>query len=356
MDAPDIRNAAASMLAICLEGTTVVAAVIDPTDRVCWANEAMCAALGLASAALEGRAVPSPRSDGLTPVQDRWGAPRLFELRRRVLRDPAGAVVGATLVGPDRTDSELARGAWRQESDELERRIDERNRELEAARDELDAFTHLVSHDLRTPLRTVAMFSEILLDDYAERLDAEGAGLLRRIHASSLRLTALAHALEAFTRPRDAPVAREAVDLSALAEQALADLRSLHPGRAVSCTVRPGLVAQADPRGAEVVLTHLLGNAWKFTAPRARAHIEVGQIDDAAFLGEDVFFVRDDGVGFDMRHADKLFQPLQRLHDTAEFPGSALGLATVMRVVHRMGGRVWAEGAVDRGATFFFTL
>lgn len=356
MNAPELRSAAANMLATCLDGTTVAALVVDPSDHVCWANDVVCTALGVEPATLHGSVVPAPRPDGLTPLRSRAGAVRLFELRRRPLSGPGDLAVGATLVGPDRTDTEQARAAWLHESDELERRIDARNRELEAARDELDAFAHLVSHDLRGPLRTVAGFSEILLDDYAGRLDAEGADMVRRIHAGSLRLTALAGALEAFTRPPAAPAVRETVSLSAIAERALADLRSLHPERAVSCVVRPGLVAHADARAVEVVLTELLSNAWKFTAPRASARIEVGQIEDGAFLGEDVFFVRDDGVGFDMRHADKLFQPLQRLHDTEAFPGSALGLATVMRIVHRMGGRIWAEGEVGRGATFHFTL
>jgi PAS domain S-box-containing protein len=225
--------------------------------------------------------------------------------------------------------------------------------QLETANAELDAFAYSVSHDLRAPLRAIDGFSQALLEDYAARLDAAGREHLERVRQATRRMGQLIDDLLNLSRVTRAQMQLGPVDLSALARRIAADLRRLEPARDVEFVVAPDLVVRGDPGLLQVALENLLGNAWKFTAPRPRARIEVGVTQRD---GRAVYFVRDDGVGFDMRYADKLFGAFQRLHGTAEFAGTGIGLATVQRIIHRHGGRVWAEGAVGRGATFYFTL
>lgn len=223
---------------------------------------------------------------------------------------------------------------------------------LEAANNELEAFSYSVSHDLRTPLRSINGFSQILLDDYASVLDEKGREHLARVRGSALRMAELIDDLLQLSRVTRTEIRRAHVDLSALARTIVEELRATAPDRAVDLTVEDGLVALADKNLVRVVFENLLGNAWKFTAHVA-SKIEVGS---TRMGGEDVFFVRDNGAGFDMRHASKLFGPFQRLHSDHDFPGTGIGLATVQRIILRHRGRVWAEGAVQRGATVYFTL
>ena len=223
--------------------------------------------------------------------------------------------------------------------------------DLEAANKELEAFSYSVSHDLRTPLRAMHGFSQALLEDYGDRLDAEGTDYLRRVCAGADRMGRLIDDLLELARASRVEMRRQPVDLSDLARRAVQDLRAEAPGRTVDVRIAEGLAVEADPRLLRLVLDNLLGNAWKFTAKRARATIEVG-----ATNGGDTFYVRDDGAGFDMTYADKLFGAFQRLHAPSDFSGTGVGLALVQRIIHRHGGRVWAEAAVDRGATFYFTL
>jgi signal transduction histidine kinase len=226
--------------------------------------------------------------------------------------------------------------------------------ELEEANKELEAFNYAVSHDLRTPLASIDGFSQALLDDYADILDARGQGYLQRIHGATLRMTDLIDALLALSHVTRAELARESVDVSALARAIAADLQQREPTRQVVFVIADGLVANGDARLLGVVLENLFSNAWKFTARQSRARIEFGvlpQHESAA-----VFYVRDNGVGFDMAYADKLFGAFQRLHPKTEYPGTGIGLATVQRIIQRHGGRIWAEGAVAQGATFYFTL
>ncbi|MEK6770528.1 MAG: ATP-binding protein, partial [Pseudomonadota bacterium] len=237
---------------------------------------------------------------------------------------------------------------------ELERQVAERTTELNAANKELEAFSYSVSHDLRAPLRTIDGFSQAVLEDYAGRLDDQGRDYLNRVRTATQHMGQLIDDLIKLARVARAEIKREAVDLSALAGEVLAELQKREPGRRVECHIEPGLAAEGDARLLRVVLDNLLGNAWKFTGRQPRARIEFGALRDAD--GAPGFFVRDNGAGFDMTYADKLFGAFQRLHTLSEFPGTGVGLATVQRIVHRHGGRVRAEGALGKGATFYFTL
>jgi light-regulated signal transduction histidine kinase (bacteriophytochrome) len=227
------------------------------------------------------------------------------------------------------------------------------NEAAEAANHELESFSYSVAHDLRSPLRSIDGFSLALLEDYGDRLDAEGAQYLRFVRESTLRMGQLIDDLLALSRVARGELQRTRVDVSALATSVVARLAAREPQRRVELVVPAGLCAMADPRLLEVALENLLGNAWKFTGRREHARIEVGA-DPAARPPS--YFVSDNGAGFDMAFAAKLFGAFQRLHSTSEFEGTGIGLAIVRRIVHRHGGRIWAAAAVDHGATFTFTL
>jgi light-regulated signal transduction histidine kinase (bacteriophytochrome) len=221
------------------------------------------------------------------------------------------------------------------------------------ANQELEAFSYSVAHDLRAPLRGIDGFSQALLEDYGDMLDDEGKQHLRFVRESAQQMAQLIDDLLALSRVTRGELLREPVDLSGLVRAALAQAQKTHPDRCVETVVADGLTAEGDARLLKAALDNLLGNAWKFTSRRAQARIEVGA---AVKDGERVFFVRDDGVGFDMAHAAKLFGVFERLHSSAEFEGTGIGLATVQRIVRRHGGRIWAESQPGRGATFYFTL
>jgi signal transduction histidine kinase len=236
---------------------------------------------------------------------------------------------------------------------DLERRVAARTAQLEDTNRELESFSHAVSHDLRAPLRAVDGFSEILIEDYGASLDATGQSHLRRIRGGAQHMSGLIDGLLSLSRLNREELRVERVDLSALAADIVAALREADGGRRVEVVIARGLSAECDPRLTRVALENLLTNAWKFSARRDPAHIEVGRLVE----GETTwFFVRDDGAGFDMSYAGNLFGAFQRLHRQDEFEGTGIGLATVQRIVHRHGGSIRAEGAVDRGATFLFTL
>lgn len=226
--------------------------------------------------------------------------------------------------------------------------------ELKAVNRELEAFSYSVSHDLRAPLRSIDGFSQALLEDCNEQVDATGQDYLRRIRSATQRMGLLIDDLLTLSRVTRSDMHLEPVDLSRLASQVCTELQHRQSTRLVEFIVQPGLLAHGDPRLLQVLLENLLNNAWKFTSKHPQAKIEFGQA--YSDNGTPVYFVRDDGVGFDMAYSDKLFGPFQRLHGMQEFPGNGIGLATVQRIVHRHGGRVWAEGIVDHGATFYFTL
>ncbi len=233
--------------------------------------------------------------------------------------------------------------------------LEEANRELEGTNRELEAFSYSVSHDLRAPLRTIDGFSQILQEDYERALDDEGVDYLGRVRAASRHMATLIDDLLDLSRVGRRPLRREPVDLASLAAGIIEELRASQPGRDVEFVAGENITAWGDASLLKVALENLLGNAWKFTARERGARIEFGADRDPGpgFL---VYYVRDNGAGFDQAYADKLFGAFQRLHGQDEFEGTGIGLATVARIVHRHGGRVWAEGRVGEGATFYFTL
>ena len=271
----------------------------------------------------------------------------------------------------------------------LELRVIERTAQLESANKELEAFAYSVSHDLRAPLRGIDGWSLVLLEDYGDHLDAQARQYLDRVRTEAQRMGQLIDAMLQLSRVTRAEMQRGPVDLSVLAQTVVTRLREAQPDRPVEVVIPPNLTAQGDARLIEIVLTNLLGNAWKFTDGRPLARIEIGAIEDVRLpapvskaeqrgisdLSEPVksemagtadhavanrksqiFFVRDNGAGFDMTYAQNLFGAFQRLHKVSEFPGTGIGLATVQRIIFRHGGQAWAEAAVDQGATFYFTL
>ena len=233
--------------------------------------------------------------------------------------------------------------------------LEEAHARLTAAHQELESFSYSVAHDLRAPLRSIHGFSEALVQDSGATLNAEGRAHLERIRAASLRMGALIDDLLRLSRVSRQTLVTAPLDLSRMASEVVAELRAGDPGRAVEVTIEPGLTAQADPALVRVLLQNLIGNAWKFTRRTPEPRIEVRRDASERWLSE-VFLVRDNGAGFDMTYAKKLFGAFQRMHTTSEFEGTGVGLATVHRIVERHGGRVWAEAAVGRGATFRFTL
>lgn len=238
-------------------------------------------------------------------------------------------------------------------NEELERRA----AELTTLNKELESFSYSVSHDLRAPLRSIESFSQALLEDYPDRLDATGQDYLRRIGAATKRMGQLIEDLLRLSRITRTELKREQVDLSALASEIAANLKRSQPERQVQFQIMPDLKTDGDTRLLRIVLEDLLGNAWKYTSKHEKATIEFGimQSDTEKEKCLTIFFVRDDGAGFDMANAGKLFGAFQRLHTPSEFTGNGIGLATIQRIIHRHGGRVWAEGAVEKGATFYFT-
>jgi light-regulated signal transduction histidine kinase (bacteriophytochrome) len=223
----------------------------------------------------------------------------------------------------------------------------------ELANRELEAFSYSVAHDLRAPLRSIDGFSQALLEDFSDRLDEAGKQHLRYVRESAQEMAELIDGLLSLSRVTRRELQREPVDLSGIARAIFFQLRRIAPERSVETIVADDLIVEGDHRLLRVALENLIGNAWKFTSKRAAATIEIGVV---AGSEPRTYFVRDDGAGFDMAYQAKLFGVFQRLHAAREFEGTGIGLATVQRVVSRHGGRVWAEGEVDRGATFYFTL
>jgi light-regulated signal transduction histidine kinase (bacteriophytochrome) len=226
--------------------------------------------------------------------------------------------------------------------------------ELTAVNKELEAFSYSVSHDLRAPLRSIDGFSQALLEDCHDLLDATGEDYLRRIRAATQRMGQLIDDLLNLSRVTRSDMHVENVDLSLLASRICTELQTNQMECHVEFVIQNGLIAQGDTRLLELLLENLLNNAWKFTSKQPVAHIEFGVVNSKGVIP--TYFVRDDGAGFDMAYINKLFAPFQRLHSIHEFPGNGIGLATVQRIVHRHGGSVWAEASVGGGATFYFTL
>jgi light-regulated signal transduction histidine kinase (bacteriophytochrome) len=246
-----------------------------------------------------------------------------------------------------------SRNEVRRVNAELERRVTERTRQLEAANRELEAFAYAVSHDLRAPLRSMSGFSQILQENAPPGLDEKSRHYLQRIHDASVRMSSLIDDLLNLSRIGRSELTARPISLSQIAAEAAAAIRERHPTREVQLEITQGMEVSADPRLLRIALENLLSNAWKYTSRSPQARVAVGtQTGDSG----PVYFVRDNGVGFDMKYADKLFVPFQRLHPESEFPGSGIGLVTVQRIVARHGGRIWADAKPDEGATFYFTI
>lgn len=265
------------------------------------------------------------------------------------IRNAQGVITHFVAVKEDITARKEADEKLRELNEDLEHRA----AELDAVNRELEAFAYSVSHDLRAPLRTIDGFSKVLLEAYGDKIDDEGASYLRFVCEGSQRMARLIDDLLRLSRVTRSEMHREWVGLSDLASSIAGELQKAEPGRQVEFRIAPALAAHGDPQLLRLVLENLLHNAWKFTSKRPRARIELGATEQG---GKVAYFVRDDGAGFDMAYANKLFGAFQRLHGEKEFSGTGIGLATVQRIINRHGGLIWAEGEVEKGATFYFTL
>lgn len=262
-------------------------------------------------------------------------------------------VIGLTGLRIDVTKLRRAEEEVRQLNEELERRVAERTAALEQANREMQAFSYSISHDLRAPLRAVRSFGQILKEEFEHQLDPAGKAYLEKILLSSLEMNELIDSLLALFRLSRADLRRQPFDISAEAHSILETLQRTESNRAVTFHITKGQIANVDPTLMRNALENLLGNAWKYSAKNPQAVIEFGT---ETRNKERVYFVRDNGIGFDMQYAGKLFQPFQRLHRADEYPGHGIGLATVQRIIQRHGGRIWAEASPGQGATFYFTL
>lgn len=258
------------------------------------------------------------------------------------LKDQDGSYLGALCCVADITNRRHGEDVLKQRSDQLK-----------AAYDELEAFSYSVSHDLRAPLRSMQGFSQILLEDYADHLDDEGRAHLRRIQQSGRTMALLIDDLLKLSRITRSEMSTEILDLTAIAGEIINELGKVEPSRRVEIILEPGIFCRGDSHLIRIAVENLLQNAWKFTGKTREAKIEIGTTESN---NRKTYFVRDNGAGFDMAYAGKLFSPFYRMHRTDEFPGTGIGLAIVRRIVQRHGGEVWAESSVGKGATFYFTL
>ncbi len=320
----------------------VVAAAIHPDDRA--AVEA-----SNRSVEQEGRPIPLEYR-----IVMRDGSIRtVWAEAGELIRDERGRPVTLTGIVQDITDRKEAENRMHSLNQDLERRVHDRTAQLEAANKELEAFAYSVSHDLRAPLRAMDGFSEALLAACASRLDPESLHYLDRIKEAARKMGILVEELLNLSQITRIELIRENVDITFMARSIAQELASSAPERRVEFVIAPDMAADADPNLLKIVMNNLMGNAWKFSSAKHDARIEIG-CDSSS--GEPVFFVRDNGAGFDMAYVDKLFTAFQRLHGAKEFPGTGIGLATVHRIIGKHGGRIWTQASPGAGAIFYFTL
>ena len=295
------------------------------------------------------------KSDYSVEMRCLWpdGSLHWLAARGRGTYNAAGKPIRMSGVLLDITESKLIEEKIHKLNAELEQRVGDRTRALEESNKELESFSYSVSHDLRTPLRSIDGFSRILLEDYADKLDADAVDSLQTIRAASQRMGRLIDDILRLSQITRSELHRIPVDLSEQVRNITGELSKSTPARSLESLIEPNLIAMGDPKLIHIALENLIGNAWKFTGKRPDAKIEFGK---TTHEGTPAYFVRDNGVGFDMAYAKKLFIAFQRLHSAAEFPGTGVGLATVQRVIHRHGGRIWAKSQVGEGTTFYFTL
>jgi PAS domain S-box-containing protein len=285
---------------------------------------------------------------------------RVVRARGQYAQDSTGMVVRVYGFAQDITEQKQAEEEIRKLNAELEQRVAQRtaeleitNNELKAANKELEAFSYSVSHDLRAPLRAIDGFSSALLRNYLDSLDDRGQDYLQRVRAAAQRMGQLIDDILGLSRATRVEMHKQKVDLSAMAMEILNELRRSQPDRKVQINIEQGLVVDADAHLMRVALDNLLGNAWKFTSKRDTAVIEMGTFEQN---GRRVYFIKDNGAGFNPAYADKLFSPFQRLHTESDFPGTGIGLALVHRILRRHGGNIWAESNEGQGAAFYFAL
>lgn len=315
---------------------------LAPEDRLHVGGQLLQLRRGeLASCACEARFL---RANG----SEAWA-----EIKLHACFDANGRYLGSSGTFDDITERKHAEQALAAHQTQLEDLVQARTAELQVANKELEAFSYSISHDLRAPLRAVDGFSRMLQEDYGDGLPPEAQDYLGRIVNAAQRMSQLTDGLLSLARVSRNDVNRKQVNLSELAQTLLDELHASFPERKVVTQIEPQLLAYADPAMMQAVMQNLLSNAWKFTAKRELAHIEVGRCQTPRGMA---YFVRDNGAGFDMTYAGKLFGTFQRLHGKQEYEGTGIGLATVQRIIHRHNGEIWAEAAVDQGATFYFTL
>lgn len=359
-----------------MDNIDLLSIVIDPQSRIVYCNDYFLALTGwrhdeLLGANFVDLIIPPDLMDEVRDVHlgmvadlpaarhheneilTRSGERRLIRWNNTMLRSSAGEMIGTASIGEDITEGKRAEEEILRLNADLEHRVKARTVELEAANEELAAFDYSVSHDLKAPIRHVEGYSTILREEYGEKLDARGRDYLQKMQSAGERMGQLVDDLLALSLVSRAQLNRKVINLSALAQLVFDELHTDESGRDIVWVVAPGMSANADRGQLRIVLENLIGNAFKFTAGRIGARIEFG---NNAAEGGPVFFLRDNGAGFDATYADKLFAPFQRLHAQSEFSGTGIGLATVRRIITRHGGQVWAEGVVNQGATIHFTL
>ena len=334
MKQPDFR--------LLFEGAPGRYLVLTPDLKIVAVSEAYLRATGTQRAEILGRGLfdvfPDDSDSKLRASLDRVREQRVADTTNAPVLDAKGDV--AYII-------------HRVEDVAAEERLARLTAQLETSNQELESFSYSVSHDLRAPLRVIDGFSLALLEDYGRSLPAEGQDLLARVRQQAQRMAQLIEGLLQFSRLGRKPLDVTSVDLAALAQAVVQELRQANADRNVEVAIAPLPPAMGDRALLRQVLTHLIGNAFKFTRQRPDAQVEIGSRDDN---GERVYYVRDNGAGFDMRYASKLFGVFQRLHPAADFEGTGVGLALVRRIIFRHGGRVWGEARVNEGATFQFTL